>query len=367
MKSSVRNLRSNDSRPHSVAIADFNNDGLLDIVVPNSGMNNIGVFLRHANGTFTDQITYSTGSDSTPYAVAVNDFNHDQQLDIAVANFDSHTIGIFLGLGNGTFKPQTTFSTGSSRPRSIAVGDFNNDTRQDIAVVNYGTYTLGVFLQDTNGSFANQTTFSTGYDSDPYSLVVGDLNNDDKLDIVVANYGTNNVGVFLGHGDGTFAIQIIFSTGIHSHPYSIAIGNLNNDTYLDIVVANYGTNNVGVLLGYGNGTFAIPTMYSTGNHSLPRSVAIADLDNDNKLDIAVANYGTDSVTVLLGDGNGNFSDQNQTFFNSSNLNPYSIAIGDFNNDNRSDIAVVNYDFNHVDIILNYRNFSFHSQTTYITD
>jgi hypothetical protein len=142
-------------------------------------MNNIGVFLRHTNGTFTDQIIYSTGTDSTPYAVAVIDFNKDQQLDIAVANFDSHNIGIFLGTDNGTFN-------------------------------------IGVFLQDINGSFANPINFSTGYDSDPYALAVGDLNNDNKLDSVVVNYGTNNVGIFLRHGNGIFAIQIIFTTGINS-------------------------------------------------------------------------------------------------------------------------------------------------------
>jgi hypothetical protein len=367
LTSSTRNLIFNDSRPYSVAIGDFNNDGLPDIVVANSGINNIGVFLRQVNGTFTDQMTYSTGYDSTPYAVTVTDFNHDQQLDIAVANFGSHNIGIFFGIGNGTFKPQTTFSTGSSRPRSIAVGDFNNDAQPDIAVVNYGTNDIGIFLQDTNGSFANPTTFSTGYDSDSYSLAVGDLNNDNKRDIVVANYGTNNVGVFLGHGNGIFQIQMIFTTGINSHPYSIAIDNLNNDTYLDIVVACSGTNNVGVLLGYGNGTFTIPTEYFTGDNSLPRSVAIADLDDDNKLDIVVANYGNGNIIVLLGDGNGYFSEQNNTFFTSSNLNPCSIAIGDFNADNRSDIAAVSYDFNHVDIILNYRNYSFHNQITYTTN
>jgi hypothetical protein len=210
LTSSTRNSIINDSRPHSVVIGDFNNDDLPDIVVANSGMNNIGIFLRHVNGTFTDQRNYSTGYDSTPYAVAVADFNKDHRLDIAVANFDSHNIGIFLGIGNGTFRPQTTFSTGSSRPRSIAVGDFNNDAKVDIAVVNYGIYNIGIFLQDTNGSFATQTTFSTGYDSDPYALAVGDLNNDNKIDIVVANYVTNNVGVFLGHGNGTFEIQIIF-------------------------------------------------------------------------------------------------------------------------------------------------------------
>ena len=365
--SSTLNSITNDSRPHAVAIGDFNKDGLSDIVVPNSGMDNIGVFFRLTNGSFTNQITYSTGSDSTPYAVAVADFNHDQQLDIVVANFDSHNIGIFFGRGNGNFRPQITFPTGSSRPRSIAVGDFNSDKELDIVVINYGTNNIGVFLQDKNGNFANQTVFSTGYDSDPYSLAVGDLNNDNKTDILVANSGTNNVGIFLGHGNGTFEMQTIFSTGINSHPHSIAIGNLNSDSYLDIAVACPGTNNIGVLLGYGDGTFTIPIMYSTGNNSLPLSVAIDDFDNDNKFDIAFAKYGIASVVILFGDGNGYFSDKNKTFFTSSNLNPYSIAVGDFNIDNRPDIAVVNYDFNRVDIILNYRNYSFYNQITYKTN
>jgi hypothetical protein len=365
LKSWADNLISDDSHPHSVAVGDFNNDGLPDIVVPNSGINNIGVFLRQSNKTFTDQMIYSTGSDSVPYAVAVADFNNDQRLDIAVANFGTHNIGIFLGTGNGTFRPQTTFSTGSSRPRWIAVGDFNNDTQLDITVVNYGTNDIGVLLQDANGSFTKQTTFSTGYDCVPYSLVIADFNSDNKLDIVVANYGTNNVGVFLGHGDGAFAIQATFTTGTNSHPYSIAIGNLNNDTHLDIVVACSGTNNIGVLLGYGNGTFTMPTKYFTGKNSSPLSVAIADLDNDNELDIAVANYGTASVGVLLGYGNGLFSNQ-ITFFTNFNFNPYAIATCDFNDDNQSDIAVINYDYNYVDIILTYRNSSFSSPTSYPT-
>ncbi len=363
----VPNSLSNDSHPHFVAIGDFNNDGLADIVIPNSGMNNIGIFLRHANGTFTDQITYSTGSDSTPYAVVVADFNQDQQLDIAVANFGSHTIGIFIGIGNGTFRSQISFSTGSSRPQSIAVGDFNNDILPDIAIVNYATYSLCIFLQDTNGSFTNQRTFSTGYDSDPYSLAVSDLNNDHQVDIVVANYGTDNVGVFLGYGNGTFANQIIFSTAMNSHPSSIGVGYLNNDSYLDIVVACLGADSIGVLMGNGDGTFTTSTMYSTGKNSLPRSIAIADLNDDKNLDIAVANYGNNSIIVLLGDGNGYFLDQNIPFYQSSHLNPYSIAIADFNGDNRSDIAVVNYDFNYVCIVLNRKNYSFHDQITYTTN
>ena len=365
LKAEARALISDDSHPHYVAVGDFNNDGRPDIVVPNSGTNNIEVFLRHGNSTFTDQTTYSTGAGSLPYAVAVGYFNNDKLLDIAVANFGTNSIGVFLGTGNGTYASQGIFSTGSSRPRWIGVGDFNNDTQLDLVVVNYGTNTIGVLLGDGHGNFANQITFFTGFDSIPYSLAIGDFNNDHKLDIAVAHYGTNTIGVYLGQGNGTFTSQAILNLGMNSHPSSIVIGDLNNDTHLDIVVVCPGTNSVDVILGFGNGTFAMVTKYSTGNNSSPLSVAIGDFDNDNKLDIAVASYGTVSVGVLFGRGNGLFSDQ-ITFFTSSNSNPYSIATGDFNNDTRLDIAAINYDYNYVDIILTYRNYSFLNQTTYPT-
>src|SRR5438128_1431472 len=95
----------------------------------------------------------------------------------------------------------------SSQPRSIAVGDLNNDHQMDIVVVNYGTNNIGILLGYGDGSFQDQMTFSTGYDSIPYSLAVGDLNKDNQLDIIVANYGTNNIGIFFGYDNGTFANQ----------------------------------------------------------------------------------------------------------------------------------------------------------------
>ncbi|CAF4932984.1 unnamed protein product, partial [Rotaria sp. Silwood1] len=110
-----------------------------------------------------------------------------------------------------------------------------------------------------NISFANQVTYSTGLSSFPYSIAVHDFNNDSRLDIVVANYGSNNVGIFLGYGNGSFTNQTTYPTGSNSDPYSVAVDDFNNDTIPDIVVANHGTNNLGVFLGYGNGAFAIYT------------------------------------------------------------------------------------------------------------
>ncbi|CAF4176589.1 unnamed protein product, partial [Adineta steineri] len=351
LKSEAPSLITSDSHPHSIAVADFNNDNLPDIV---------------DNTTFKDQITYSTGSGSLPYAVCVADFNHDQQIDIAVANYGANNIGIFLAKSNGTFITQITFSTGSSHPLWIAVGDMNNDKQLDIVVANYGTDDIGILFGDGLGNFATPKTFSTGYDSVPYSLVVSDLNNDNKLDIIVANHGTNNVGIFVGHGNGTFEAQVIISTGYESQPYSVAVDDLNNDTYMDIVVACSSLNTINVLLGFGNGSFTIPYKYSTNNNSFPLSIVIGDFDNDTQLDIAVANYQSESVGIFFGYGNGFFTDQMIFFSVTYNFNPYSIATGDFNGDNRLDIAVVNYDYNYVDIVLTYRNYSFLSQNTYST-
>ena len=226
-------------------------------------------------------------------------------------------------------------STGSSRPIWINVADFNNDTLLDIATANYGTHSVSIFYGYGNGSFSSPITYSTGYDSLPFSVVAGDFNNDNYLDLVIANYGTNNVGVFLGNGNGTFENQITFSTGLGSHPYSIAVGHFNDDTILDIAVANYGTNNIGVFLGNGNGTFASQTTYSIDTAS-PYSIGVGDFNQDNRLDLVVTNKGINNIGVLLGYGNGTFA--NSKMYSTGSVSSISFALGDLNKDNRLDLS-----------------------------
>lgn len=161
------------------------------------------------------------------------------------------------------FEPiiQNSITQGSD-PQDVVVGDFNNDTYLDAVVAAYGTDTIGVFLGYGNGSFAMRMTYSTDDKSFPRSVAVGDWNNDTRLDIVVANYGTNNVGIFLGYGNGSFSNQQIFSTD-SSRPLFVVLDDINEDTQLDIIVANSGTNTVGILLDYGNGSFTKHITYST--------------------------------------------------------------------------------------------------------
>jgi hypothetical protein len=119
------------------------------------------------------------GSGSTPQSVALGDFNHDNQLDIALANFSSNTVGVSIQFNNLIFKSEMLYQTGSnSLPNFIIVADFNKDSQIDIAVANFGNDNIGLFFGYANGTFGIETTYSTGSGSQPCAIAVGDLNND---------------------------------------------------------------------------------------------------------------------------------------------------------------------------------------------
>lgn len=354
-------LTGSPSKPISINIGDFNSDSALDIVVANQNQNNLGVFLGYGNGKFSTQTVYSTGIDSSPTCVIVNDFNNDRRLDIAVANHGTHNIGIFLGYGNGEFASQKTYSTrADSSPISVATNDFNNDGRLDIVVANYRANNICIFLGHGDGQFFLHRTYSTDAYSRPYSLIAGDLNNDGRSDIAVCNSGTDNLGIFYGYGDGQFSSQETYVTGNNSNPQGIAVGDFNNDSRLDIAVANHGADNVGIFLGHGNGTLLPQNTIFTGINSCPKTVVIVDLNRDGRLDIVVANYDANNLGVFLGYGNGSFSSQ-MTYFTGNNSGSFSLVIGDFNNDEQLDIGFTMQKISNVGIFFGYGNGTFSRQ------
>jgi hypothetical protein len=151
----------------------------LDLAVASFISNNVGVLLGNGDGTFAAQRTFSTDGISGLHSVAVGDFNQDTLPDIVVAESDSDMMAVLLGNGDGTFQAQRMFSTGiGSYPFWVVVGDFNQDTLPDIAVANYISNTVGIFLGNGNGSFSGQRTFLTGIGSYPTCVVVGDFNKD---------------------------------------------------------------------------------------------------------------------------------------------------------------------------------------------
>jgi hypothetical protein len=354
------------SKPLYVIAADFNHDNRLDIVVANGYTNNVGVLLGYGNGNFSVIKTYSTGAGSTPNAVTIIDVDIDGQLDIIVANYGADNISILFGYGHGSFQNQLTHSTGNeSWAVDITVGDFNSDNRLDIAIPLQNKNNVGILLGNGNRTFADIMNYSTGTGSAPLCVRVGDFNKDNHLDIAVVNYGTNNIIVLFGFGDGTFLLGTAYSTGVGSLPYALAIGDLNNDDRLDITVVNYAANNIGIFFGNGSEPFATVISYTTGDRSQPYLVAIGDLNNNCWPDIVVANYGNDNVGVLLGRKNGIFNPI-VTYLTGNGSAPYSVALADFNNDTYLNVVVTNSGTDISTILNGYGNGTLAIGVTYST-
>jgi len=307
-------------------------------------------------------ISQATGAG--PMAVKVADFNNDSFLDLAVDNFNGNTTSILLGYGNGSFEQHVDLSNGANAgTNGIAIGDINKDNRLDIVVVNRNASNVGVFLGQGNGSFSQQTTFSTGNRSAPVGLALGDLNNDTILDLVVTDHDNGLLLVFLGTGNGSFIQTLTLSTGSGSGPYLIIINDFNKDNRLDIAVGNADGNYLGLFLGNGTGSFSGQAVYRI--ESGPYALVAADFNRDGILDIATANYDGNNTSILFGNGDGTFRQQN-TFSTGSGSLPYAIDNGDFNRDHIQDLIVPNSGTDNVGILLGYSNGKFRNQQTYST-
>ncbi len=319
--------------PNAIAAADVDGDGIPDMIVANEADDSVGVFLGNGNGAFGPQTTFYAGP--TPVAIAVGDFNHDGKIDLAVGDINDHTVSILLGDGHGAFQYSTSRSfTVGSDPVSIAVADVDGDNHLDVIVANSHDSNVSVLLGNGDGSFKPQATFGAG--TGPSSVAVADLNGDHKLDLVIANFNGGNLSVLLGNGNGTFQNQSTVAVG--SQPSSVAIGDLNGDGKPDLVVANSANNNVGVLLGNGTGAFGGQVTYSAGD--TPMAIVLADMNNDASLDVVVVNSGgiSNNVGLLLGNGDGTLTSQ-KTF--ATGTNPVAAAAADFNADGKPDLVVAN--------------------------
>ena len=252
----------------------------------------------------------------------------------------------FVVIGVPQFSAPTSYPTGTY-PQDIAVGDFNGDGKLDVAVANAFSGNVSILLGDGAGGLAAGTAVQLG--GEPIAVVAGDFNGDGKVDLAVADLYYNRVFLLSGNGNGTFAVGAPLGVGLA--PIAVAVSDFNRDGKLDLVVVNGSSGNtvgqtITVLLGNGNGSFGAPFSYPTGPS--PYAVVVADFNGDGNPDLAVASGDGNSVSVLLGRGDGTFA---PAVTYAAGFYPDGIAAGDLNGDGKLDLAVVNDYSNDVSILL----------------
>jgi uncharacterized repeat protein (TIGR01451 family) len=333
------------SSPKSGFSADFNNDEIPDLAVVNSGSNNVSIFLGHGDGLFVNADPATVAVGTGPSSIVGGDFNGDQNIDLAVANYGSNNIKILAGNGSGGFTSIADYGTGT-QPTDVVIADYNNDTFLDLIVANSGSNNLSVFSGNGSGGFSLAETISVG--TQPRALQAIDITADGFIDIVTANYGSNNISVFTGDGSGVFFPASPAIVIVGSQPVDLAIADYNSDNLPDCLVVNSGSNTVSVLLGYGTGSFAAASPATFNTDLKPQAIISQNFNDDNYLDLAVANYDDDSIIMIFGNGDGTFG---RPISYTLEDKPIALINGDFNLDGRLDLAAVNYGGNSVSILL----------------
>ena len=282
--------------PSAVAVGDFNNDGKQDLAVANNNTTfadtaNAYVAIRLGDGTGAFTAAGNIGVGSGPHSVALADFNNDGKLDFVTGNIAGNSISLRLGNGSGGSAGGVDFSAGQA-PYSVAVGDFNNDGKQDVAAAAVNSNLVSVFFGNGAGSFAFKNTF---FVSAPRAIAVGDFNGDGNDDYAAASpLGT----VYIRLGDGTGDFSNAPNVNVSGQPGSVAVADFNNDGKQDLAVGRRTGGNVAIYFGNGSGGFG--SLILVGAGSTPQAVAIGDLNHDGKQDVAVANSGSNLVTTALG-------------------------------------------------------------------
>ncbi len=299
--------------PHGIATGDLDGDGKPDLVVTNYNDNTISVLRNTSTAgsvSFAQKVDFPTGS--FPFVVAIADLDGDGKLDIAVTNYHGNTVSVFrnrCSVGGISFASSIDFETGSY-PVGICICDLNADNKPDLIVTNCISNTISVYRNTstaggiTASSFAPKVDFETG--NYPFSVAAGDVDGDGKPDLATVNYYSGTVSLFRNviSGDSitgnSFAPKVDFLTG--TGPYIVTIGDLNDDNKPDLVVTNASDKTVSVYQntavesGIDDASFAPRLNFSAAD--FPYYVTIRDMDGDGKPDLVVTNRDAYTISIF---------------------------------------------------------------------
>jgi hypothetical protein len=333
---------------YAVALGDFNNDGVPDLLTldDNGNTAGVGIMLGNGDGTFGAVSSITTFGCTLEGGIVTGDFNNDGHLDFAVVsgtlggdcNFNPGTLSIFLGNGAGGFTLKASYSEiGAPANNEIANGliaaDLRGNGHLDIIAIDPNNG-LDVFLGNGDGTFQTPVAIAISSPGSTGAITAGDVNHDGKPDLVVAsNISSDGIYVLLGKGDGTFESPVFYAQGSNSGAMAVAIGQLIKGDNGDVVMGT--GNGAYVYINNGDGTFKTPVLYGP---SWIDSIVITDINGDKKNDLVMSSYSSHAVWTMLGNGKGGFT-AGESF--ATDGYPNNLVVGDFNGDKKLDFATSN--------------------------
>ena len=330
--------------PGSIIATDLNNDNRLDLVTTNAYSDNISVLLNKGDGTFLSSVTYAAGD--WPIKIVSGDLDRDHDMDLVSVNSLSYDVTVFLNNGEGLFSPDSSYPVAEG-PLGITIADMNSDGNLDLVVANSGAYvtsaSISVLINTGDGTFASQLTYPTGLGA--YAVYAADFDGDGDLDITTANSRADNISVHINNGYGTLTLSNTYT--VPAFPVSVFASDFDGDGDLDISTANRDGDNISILLNDGSGLFVFQNSYAGGDG--PRATFAGDVDNDGDQDLLVPNEFYNNIDIFLNDGSGNFS--LSSGFNVGS-GPMADFVADLDNDGDLDITTANWNDNQIAVFFN---------------
>jgi Tol biopolymer transport system component len=340
--------------PRSVLAIDVNHDSKLDLVYvsDDTAAGQLGVRLGAGDGTFGEETRVAVGD--TPAALIAVDLDGDTNPDLVVTNSGGNNVQVLKGNADGTFQSPVVIDT--ERSVAVVAGDFNHDGFADLAIADREHSEVRILLGDGTGTGFTTAVYNNGSNgSVTTGVAAADFNEDGEMDLVFASendqfntLNSGNVTLVLGNADGTFqaAQNVAINLG---HTFAVKTADFNGDGHADLAYTIIDTPGaVVVRLGFGDGTFDAPETVALDGATI--DVAVADIDGDGQLDLIATDYQpAGSLSVLRGNGDGTFQSAVHVPAASS---PFSVGTGDLNGDNKPDIVTTNYFDNNLSVLLN---------------
>jgi hypothetical protein len=340
--------------PGEVVLADLNQDGHLDLVTRHLLQRRVSVLLGDGKGGFRPAagspitLTYQPGS------IQIADVNGDGTPDLALSVSEREAVDVFLGDRKGGFTRAAGSPFAGSEPatfytRAIHLADVNGDRRMDILIHNGAAHTIGVLFGDGRGSFAPGLATRLGFSGGRSACAFGDVDGDGRLDVVASHREdeTQPGRVTILRGDGAGGFKEIGEAPIGAPgPFSIALADLNGDRSLDLAITHSHRHELSVLVNDGHGAFtrSAGSPFAIGTEAF--GIVAADVDGDRRVDLVTAT-GTAAV-VLLGDGTGRLS-VGPSF--RAGPGAYNLAAGDINEDGKVDLVMSSFEGDAVTVLL----------------